>query len=313
LLLALGYASLSLCWSASPLDSLNWLWRAYLLAAVFFIGSALPSIEKLLRVMSISLSFLLPLVVLQQLGYQGIPQTAPPAGLFINKNLLAEAAALLFVAMVYLRLWWCTVPLALLLLLTQERAAAVGLILALIVFMAPRLKLLPRKALIMSMTMIIGLGMLIALSTYHRANQMTRLDTSSKERLVIWQDTVDGLTVLGRGIGSYYVAFPQKATRLATETMRPEFAHSEPLHFVFELGLGSLLLAALGCYVLRGAHHELERLIMVTFLGISFFAFPLHMPVTAFIAALCAGRLCHGRDDLRNFLTGKRASSSCSN
>jgi hypothetical protein len=240
----------------------------YMLAAVFCIGSASLSISSPLKAISIGLSLMIPLVIAQSFGYQGIVQVASPAGLFINRNVFAEACAVLFVAMLYLKAWWYLPPLIVGLILTQERAAFMGIALSLIAYLAMNRKNLSRRMLMVLCAALLGLILTVTATTYFsrmdRSEKVVKLDFSAKERVDMWLDTVDGFTVLGRGIGSYYVAFPEKATRMPTISRRPEYAHNEPLHFAFELG------------------------------------FPLHMPLTAFIAALCAGRLCSNRFDVRS-------------
>jgi uncharacterized membrane protein YqaE (UPF0057 family) len=43
--------------------------------------------------------------IAQWLGFDGVPQLAPPAGLFLNKNYMGEPAALLLLALLALRAW----------------------------------------------------------------------------------------------------------------------------------------------------------------------------------------------------------------
>lgn len=271
----LAYAAASLYWIEVVPDGQLELFRLTLLLAVFCVGSVCVSIERCLTLMAVGVAMTLPLVILQTLGFSGIPQTAPPAGLFLNKNVLAESAALLLIAMLYLRWWVLSLVLFLIVVLAKEKAAYVGLVAAAIVYVFPRYRI---AAYLLIAASAVGVGLLIS-------------TPSALDRLDIWQDTVNGVTAFGQGVGSFYSMFPYAATHSNVIVIRPEHAHNEYLHFLFELGAGSLLISALAYYALRGML-ELERLLLVFVMAVAVFAFPLHMPLTAFVAALVAGRLC---------------------
>lgn len=117
----------------------------------------------------------------------------------------------------------------------------------------------------------------------------------SKDRIAIWKDAVSGVTPQGNGIGSFWAIAPKYAFYTNPLLERSEYAHSEPIHFAFELGVGSLLLAAAGLLLLGGGL-ELERGVLVALGVAALLAFPFHMPVTGFMAALVAGRLARARD-----------------
>ena len=134
---------------------------------------------------------------------------------------------------------------------------------------------------------------------YNTAQKHQNLMDAGAERVNAWIDTVSGFSPLGNGIGSYWALYPKYATHADTVASRMEYAHDEPLHFAFELGAGSLFLLALFVRSLSG-RLELERMLLVAVFIEGLLSFPLHMPVTAFLAALLAGRLARARADARD-------------
>jgi hypothetical protein len=289
LIATLVFAAFSLLWMEVRYDGYLELWRMTLIFSAFAVGAVCGNLERPLTLMAVSLALTLPLVFFQALGYQGIPQTAPPAGLFLNKNVLAESAAALLVAMTFLRRWHIAIPLLVITLLAQERAAYVGMTAAVILYLWPR-----RRSLAYALLACIGVSVLVMSST-----------PSALDRFGIWQDTLQGVTWMGQGIGSFFTMFPATATHIDTMLVRPEQAHNEFLHFLFELGIGSAGLWALGYFAIRGKQ-ELERLVFASIVAMSLFAFPFHMPLTAFLAALVAGRLCSSeRDDVGFAVDGR--------
>lgn len=274
------YSVASLFWMEVRLDGYLELWHLVLLLVAFSVGAVCGNLEKPLTLMAITVAITLPAVALQSLGYSGVPQTAPPAGLFLNKNVLAETAAVLLIAMIYLRNWALVIPLLIITVLAREKAAYAGMAVAMITYLWPRS---PRLA---GAVLAIGMVLLAAFVG----------SLSATERFDIWLDTWQGTKWYGNGIGSYFTVFPASATHYDVLTIRPEYAHNEFLHVLFEYGIGSIGFLLLTIYALRGSR-ELERLIFVSILAVSLFAFPLHMPITAFLAALVAGRLCSSGPD----------------
>lgn len=280
------YAAASTLWAEVKPDSYLELFRLTLLIAAFTIGAVSGSLERLLRVMAIGVAVTFPLVLLQVVGYVGVPQTAPPAGLFLNQNVLAESAAVLLIAMAYTRQWFLAALLLAIVIMAREKASFVGLAIATIVYLFYRMRM---TAYALMFACAVFTGMMISTG-------------SAIDRLDIWQDTLRGVTFFGNGIGSFYAVFPAEAVHTNVIEVRPEQAHNEYLHALFELGVPGLALClALACQALRGSL-ELERLMLVFILAVSIFAFPLHMPFTAFVAALVAGRLCSSQRD-----AGRRA------
>jgi hypothetical protein len=206
---------------------------------------------------------------------------------------LAEALALGIIIAAYSQRWWLATWLACGLYLTHQRNALLALVAVLIVWLAPRfLRMQRRMQVAAAIAVLMGIAT-IAGQSFYKENSILN-SSSMAERVNAWQDSAEGLTPFGRGIGSFWTEFPRFAHRIDATKIRMEFAHNELLHYVFELGVASLLLVFVLIYALRG-RLELERLLLVAIVSESIFAFPLHMPVTAFVAALVAGRLARDR------------------
>ena len=133
---------------------------------------------------------------------------------------------------------------------------------------------------------LIWVGLLVAVSVLLSMDFVFNPDraVSMAGRMDIWSWTVANLSWFGWGVGNYITVFPVM-----------EFAHNEPLHFAFELGIGSVLLGAVFWWALRGPRAPAERAMLVAVLVEGLVGFPLHHAATAFVAAACAGHLaCRG-------------------
>lgn len=312
------YATSTLLWTESRLDGIDALWKAAILAGVFCLGASISNLNQILRAMAWGLLLMLPLVIAQKLGLVDMPQAAPPAGLFINKNILAELSAALLVSMLYQRRWILCIAPVICLMLIPSRAAFVGLSLALIMWVWPRLKISTFQKLALTMLCVVMLISGLAFETQRRGLPIENL--VKNERLEIWQDTIQGFTPLGNGIGSFWTMAPKYATHFDQIHQRSEFAHNEYLHTIFEFGLGTLLFIPLLFFIFRG-EGEGYKLVLVALFETALFAFPFHIPTTGFIVALLAGNLCasrafvfrlssHGRVEARSGLEDHSRASS---
>lgn len=202
------------------------------------------------------------------------------SGLFFNKNLSAEVAALAIVGLVVgARPTLCRSSLAIgasvpLLTLPLSRGAILALV------SAGWLVLWRRAKFAAALVAVVAIGI--------SAHFLTLKVATLSERLEIWGRAWDGLSLWGNGLGSFRFDHPFF-----------EYAHNDFLQVAYELGLpGVLLLATFFGYCLwRGA--IAERLVIVVFLVEGLFAFPLYMPVTLAIVALAAGSLCRARVAVR--------------
>jgi hypothetical protein len=225
------------------------------------------------------------IVIAQAFGIFQFADLSPgdPTGLFVNRLLLAEVAALVSVALVASRLWlW--LPLALpSLLIPLER----GPILAFVVASAVALW---RRSKIAALTLLLGGIGLIGAITLAPSLRQTSADSftpteTAIQRTVIWRETARALNIAGHGFGSYRELAPQPfpAAKL-------DHAHNEFLEVAFETGLvGIALFVVFWLLILWTWPPSAETVIIVALMVEACFAFPLHEPVTAALGLLCAG------------------------
>jgi len=109
------------------------------------------------------------------------------------------------------------------------------------------------------------------------------------ERWTIWSETFPALTFKGYGVGSYYFLYPFLTGAFDTTLARPEHPHNELMEIWFELGIiGTFIYVCLVAAAFRSAD-SVSRCILVAFVTIGMFAFPSHVPFTAFLGAVILG------------------------
>ena len=281
------FAALSLSWSLVRYDALNALALYAMLGGVFFVAAQQTSLRPVYIGCALGLVVNAGVLIAEYYGWVAWPEVVPPGGLFMNLNLGSEFAALILVALIAERMWWFLPgPLATLL-FQHNRGAAVALcaVASLYLFRFNRL------AAVLLVSLSVGGGLTYAV--------VGNLDASTEQRLRIWHDTIDGLTWRGRGIGSFYTTYPDKATREDTLAARPDHAHNDLLELTYELGPGVFAFIAFLWLTLR-VNLWTERLVLWAFLVEGLFGFPLTMPATGFVFAAVAGRLCGSGPSLRS-------------
>jgi hypothetical protein len=278
----LGYATLSMAWTPIWAQGIWALWLLYLLAFAF----CLTPTRGLWLGLALGVGVSTLLACAQLLGWSGIFQAVPPAGLFVNRDLLGETAALVSVALIANGLYW---PLALTLPAipisnSRTALAALGIALAFILW---------RRSKLLALGLVLALALAVVVAKPNAK--------SVNERLAIWTDTATHLTPLGHGAGSFFILYPSFAT---TDTFhsRPEYAHNDFLELVFEFGIGAAPLFAL----LALAATSLDPLLMA-FLVIATLGFPLHCPVEGFVGMVALGSVCRGRRLAWAFGAGRRS------
>lgn len=280
----LGWGTVTLMWAADVYGGLKELWALALFVGLFCIGAELRSLRGVWIGLALGLGVSSFVAIAQyffavdwvvQLSCNGPCHVT--SGLFINPNFMAEAAVLVFLALLIERLYWL-VPLVLpAAVLPQARGALLAFIVGLVVWTKSRI------ALAFVLVAIIGGAAL----SYHRDPALS----SVKERFAIWADAASGLSVFGRGIGSFYVLYPSVAKRTDTLQSRPDHAHNEVIESVFEFGIGAAILLGLVVFAIRYGRSPSAIVVLSAFCVEAMVGFPLHLPVTMFIVALVAGHL----------------------
>lgn len=313
--LILSYAALTLLWTPNGWDGLRVMAELLILAGLFHIGAEQESLRPVYIGAALGLSVSSLLAVMQAAGLDLVDRADGPAGdaagLFMNRNYLAEPAVLVLIGLIGNRLWRfvplvipAIMPVAVLmpwnyggqvsdlLAMPMSRGALAGLAVVGAVWLWPRSRL--------SVILITGAagGALFAL-----------MNPSASHRLVMWAATLDGMTWLGNGIGSFYTLFPSHAPGWDFLIDRPTHAHNDWLEVAYELGApGAGLVAALliSCLFIPNPTirwvFNTERLILLALITEGCFGFPLHFPATVFLGGLVAGQLCRARPLLRDVL-----------
>jgi len=274
--LFLGWAALSIAWTPVTVEALQPWWHFAVLGALFCIAYEMESLEPVFVGAAWGMT-LSGVVALGQMLIGG-----EPAGLFFNKNFMAEAAVLVLIGLAVYR----------------------HFVMALLV--------LPAAVLPLARGALLALGVVIVLALWRHKHRWAALAAvgltaavlllavglngkSLGERGVIWGLTLQHPTLLGHGLGAFYIDFPS----FADLARRFNHAHNDWLEIAYELGvIGVLLLGLLFAGAMRHAGGGI-RYVVAGFIVEGCFAFPLFLPITAALATLCLGHLWGLRDRLQ--------------
>lgn len=291
----LGFAGLTLLWTPSLWDGIAALLQLGILAMAFVLGGRLPSLLPVYVGLALGLAVSGALVLIEVAwGAVYVWQVFPPAGLMVSKNWLAEAAAMVLVALLAHRRWALAAAILPCLVFTNARGALLGLGVVAVLWLWRRSRWLARE------TAAVGAGLLAALALSGiLADYRVFSMVSVGERAMIWQNTLHGMTWLGRGLGSFYTEYPSHAWLQDMLLSRAWHAHNDFLEWAYELGPGALLPVALLAWCLRTPLAP-ERAVLIVFIVEAAFGFPAHLPVSGCIAAMAAGHLAARGEPLRS-------------
>ena len=156
-------------------------------------------------------------------------------------------------------------------------------------------------------TVIVAVGAyMVVLGPSDTGRALTN-STTLNNRLAYWGNSVAMILdrPWGQGVGGYWAAYPFYHDALVdtpilgeayNENYRPRSAHNDALTLLAETGPGAVLLALVLLVAVRerGPAH----LGLLAFLLCGLFAFPLLVPASAFLAAVCCGYLYSPRGHL---------------
>lgn len=310
LVVFLVWCALTLVWTENRWDGADALFKLGLFTGILCIGARLERIEPVIIGLGVGVAVNALIVLAQVAGFDPVDRIAGPtglgAGLFMNRNYLAEASALVLILAVGYRLWWlvpgcaiAVIPVAFLapwnygaslldlLAMPMARGALLGLAVAALMWLWGRGW---HASVAMIAALLLGMAVIPALIFPNG---------SFSERTIMWLSTLDGMTFAGNGLGSFYSLFPSHAPAWDFLTSRPVHAHNDWLEMAYETGLGFVAFLAWLAGAFRGPLRP-ERAALAAFVVMGCFGFPLHMPATLFVAALVAGRLCGARYRLRD-------------
>lgn len=295
-LLVWGFASL--VWALSPWDTLGALLHWASLVGLAVLVARLEDASGVWQALALGVLVSLPFTIAQAFGYTpvwsltriGMPGNV---GLFLTSNVLTELAIPLAILMITQRRWWCVAGLSVPALLSgrAETFLMFGVVGA--IFGWSSRGVLRRQhwlvvVILLGACLALALDDLLIVRGLSVSALESQLYNSAHDRLLIWEETLKHMTVLGYGLGSYQTAFPAFS-----------FAHNDLLQFTFELGIGVVPLIGIIAYALLTAGHGAERLALVALLASSLIWAPTNDPATALVLCLLVGHLCGARHRAR--------------
>lgn len=241
-----------------------------ILLLTFYLGFQRLDLSPAWMGIAVGVNINAAIAIAQSLGWDGIVQTAAPGGLFVNRNVLAEAGAVGLVAALSLRKWWLVPGAFISAVIPFSKNVIAALVLAV---------LLRRDARVWRVAMVGAVLFLLLVAIGH---------PSVDVRIAIWADAIRQLSFFGHGVGSFARDFPEAY-----------YAHNDYLQIFYELGCLPAMVIMAGLIQALRSERGTEHWILFTISCIAVFSFPYEMPVTAFAAALAAGDLLSRRVPLR--------------
>lgn len=290
----LAWCAISLFWVVSLPDGLMKMWHFGMMAVVFC--CAPKDIRPCLLWFAAGVALNVIPVGLQLAGLDWIQRSGvKPAGFFVNKNYLAEATVIAVIVCVFYRRWLLLLPLLANLAVTESRGAVVALlVLSLVVLWRNH----PRWALA-------GLTVLVFTALWYvKTMGLDHIEIGG--RYAMYLNSLYSVTWTGRGIGQFFVIYVEIANAVVPSPnsvfqfhIRPRTAHNDLITIALETGvIGVTLFIAFILSLPR--RYNAPFYVVVGVLALGLFNFPLYVPTTAFIGALCAGHLA------THFASGRR-------
>lgn len=273
----LATVGLTILWSPDWRAGADSMVHLMILAGAFVLGSSTPSLRTLWIGFVVGIAFSLAFSASQLAGWPLVVAVNQPSGLFVNKNLMGEAAVVATIAAVGYRMHPALIVTSVLAVLISYSFAAWGALIlvgGLVLYRQHRL------------SGTVAIGSLAATAVAFFAFGYP----SAIERADIWAMTIREMTLWGNGLGSF-----------SANHLEREFVHLDALQLVYEQGIFSLaLLSLIGITLWRGRHGSIEFYVLAAVVANSCFSFGLQMPATAFAAAVAMGHLARGWDLVRH-------------
>ena len=282
------YGALSLLWTPAFWPGVDSVWQFFLLTALVYIGADIEDMTPVMTAFAAGVSINGIVAILQQFGFEGVLQTSGPAGLLVNKNLLAQIGLLGLLCCLYIprRMGLVFLPFCFAAWILPGSFGAYGAGALVVLVAAYRHLTFPLKPLLLG---VFGAGLAWVAFQVWQVNP----------RAALWSDVVGGLTIFGHGLGSFWSVYPDLAQSpipaAYTYLIQPVTAHNDLLTLLSDTGVGVILLIPLAFLVKssRGVEY-----LLVAFLGLGIFNAVLFNPAAAFLAALSVGFVCRRRIDV---------------
>lgn len=282
LLAGFVWAAVSLIDLPAPSDGALDLLMLALLCLTIIAAAGEDDIDSVITAFGWSIAISCLIAVPQWFGWSPVFQTSAPAGLFLNSEVLAEIAAPLLVWAAFKHRWALAVLMLVPLVLCHSRIAVLVAAAGLLAGWRPKQTWI--KGLIFSAMMLAAILSVILFGAEKASSGMTRL--------VLWGAALQSIELFGQGIGWWALAHPDPFE---------EFAHSDLLQLMVELGVGALFFFAIPVLILsrRDAGNAAERAAFVAVCTEAIVSFPLHLATSGFLAAVLAGNLARDRNLVR--------------
>ena len=267
------YAALSLLWFPLGLFEVV---KLVSLVGIALWASSLDDLKPIIKGLAFGLIISIIVSAFQNYGFIYTYTTSRSAGLFVNSNIYAEVSGMLLVLLITYRMWYY-IPVTIPGLLVCSKSV----LLALIISLAFKLWYLKYGKYII--IMISSVGLFVIFNSFG-------INISISQRLNIWLDTIQGLTMFGHGSGSFEYLFPLYADHTNIMLERITMVHNDMLQQLFNFGMFALI-PIFAAFKLLQVSDDKHRIPLAYFLVIGVFGYPLFLPVTAFMAALVAGQL----------------------
>jgi hypothetical protein len=294
------WASASMLWAVSIPDGAFRLWQFILFAAIFLIGTAMERhvYRQCLYAFALAIGVNLIVAVFQQFDILTREDlfyvTFEPAGMFVNANYLAEAAAIALVAMLALAHWTLSLVAIAAIALTLSKGAALSLAVVGLVYVWRRWP-----------TWGAGLFFAGCVLTVAAVDWYGIHHETIWPRAALILNSFGSASFAGHGIGSYWSTYPliHDAVMASPDSIysfryKPRTAHNDLATIVAELGVVGGLLSILFVWrVLTRwfAPDDREKRaawwVLVAFLATGLVGFPLYNPATMMVGALTCGFL----------------------
>ena len=279
------YATVSLLWSPVFVEALQGWAELVILAVAFCLGAEAKNLKWFYAAVAFGVSISAVIAALQVDGIETVERVVGPAGLFANKNMMGEIAALALIGVVASGLWIFAIGPLVALGVSTCAGAMFGVVAAAVYWLWSKSAMLGIAAMI---AIVLG-GMVLVASSKN---------STFIVRGRIWVDAIENLRWFGHGVGSYWVATPEHAPRQEAMNVRHWHAHNDAVEMVFDFGLGSVLFFGMVWLCLLGPASP-DKYVLIGIIGVGMWGFPLFTPATGFVGAVCAGRLARRWADLR--------------
>ncbi len=224
-----------------------------------------------------------------------VPTITPASGLYFNRNMASEAAAISLALVMGYRLWWLVPGFAPTLLAgSRIPVMALGLAGAIAIYRYSRF--------MAALAIVLPALLSVAWLQGHGALYYAGVFDTLIQRFGTWYDGAQGFTFFGQGLGSWMINFPLYQTHSNPLELRWENAHNDAVQLLFELGIGGAVLIAVFLFRLANAERNAAFYALVVFAVEACFEFPIYQPVTGALAVVCAGYLFRRSDSLRSLV-----------